>query len=430
MKRPNYKFDSHVLEVLRGAGLAFLLRGVGAGLAFLLNVAIGRMLGAEGTGVYFLALSVTSIMAVIAMLGLDNTLLRFIASGRASGDWGQVKGVFSAGVRFAGAASLGLSLAVLVAAPWIAARLFSQSALTEPLRWMSLAIFTTTMMSLQGESLKGLKRIRDSMLVFVVISPAVALAVIWPLTSLMGPSGAALAYVLGTGTAAVIAASIWYTATRSEAAACFFDRAKLWSSAAPLWTMGIINRAVLPWAPFLLLGLWGTAQDVGIFGAATRVATLITVLLAAFQMSYAPSISDLLTHGRLQEAASMSKKIGRATGLFGLIVFLPFSLFAHDIMATFGDEFASGARALIIISLGQVLVSYLGLGSIILIMSGNEKYINIASILGGAIVILLSKPMITKFGVDGAALATAGSMMVFHIATCLFTRFRLGFFPL
>lgn len=57
-----FKFDSHVLEVLRGAGLAFLLRGVGAGLAFLLNVAIGRMLGAEGTGVYFLALSVTSIM--------------------------------------------------------------------------------------------------------------------------------------------------------------------------------------------------------------------------------------------------------------------------------------------------------------------------------------------------------------------------------
>jgi len=99
-------------------------------------------------------------------------------------------------------------------------------------------------------------------------------------------------------------------------------------------------------------------------------------------------------------------------------------------MTTFGDAFASGARALIIISLGQVLVSYLGLGSIILIMSGNEKYINIASILGGAIVILLSKPMITKFGVEGAALTTAGSMVVFHIASCLFTRLRLGFFPL
>ena len=197
MKRLRNKLacmDVHTLEVLNGAGLAFVLRGLGAGFAFALNVVIGRLLGAEGAGLYFLALAVTSIGAVVARLGLDNTLLRFVAAGAAQKDWGQVKGVFALGMKLAGAASLALSLVCLAIAPWLSETVFREPELASPLRWMSLGIFTFSMMTLLSEALKGLKRIRNSMLVSGVLYPLGALILVWPLIILMGPAGAGLAY--------------------------------------------------------------------------------------------------------------------------------------------------------------------------------------------------------------------------------------------
>ena len=72
-----HSMDGHLREVLTGASIAFLLRVLGAAAAFALNMVIGRLLGAEGAGLYFLALSVALIGSLLAQLGLANTLLRF-----------------------------------------------------------------------------------------------------------------------------------------------------------------------------------------------------------------------------------------------------------------------------------------------------------------------------------------------------------------
>ena len=55
--------DEHAREVLRGSTNAFLLKILGTGLAFMLSVAVARLLGASGAGLYFLSLSVVTIGA-------------------------------------------------------------------------------------------------------------------------------------------------------------------------------------------------------------------------------------------------------------------------------------------------------------------------------------------------------------------------------
>ena len=45
--------DPHMQEVARGTMLAFALKIVGSSLAFGFNVAVARLLGAEGAGLYF-----------------------------------------------------------------------------------------------------------------------------------------------------------------------------------------------------------------------------------------------------------------------------------------------------------------------------------------------------------------------------------------
>jgi len=420
------KFDAHTIEVFRGSGVALVLRAVGAGLAFLLNIVIGRLLGAEGAGLYFLALSVTSIMAVIAKLGLDNTLLRFIASGRAHNDWGQVKGVFNTGMRIAGITSFAAAGVILLMAPWIADSVFSEPDLTAPLRWMSVGIFSFAMMTLLAESLKGLKRIRDAMLVSGVIYPAVALVIIWPLVGIIGASGAALAYAFGTGVGAVIGLLMWKRATRMKGSATEFDKSVLWASARPLWLMSIINRAVLPWAPLFLLGVWSTAEDVGIFGAATRVALLVSFFLMAVNTVIAPKFAELY-------AVDDIEAIGRLSRIFALLttvatgpLFLLLILEGDTVMGLFGPEFSKGGAALAILAIGQIVNTASGSVAYLLMMTGNEKDVMIASVYSVLTLVFAGMFLIPQMGLMGAAITAAISVVVMNVVGVIYVRLRMG----
>lgn len=420
------RMDGHTAEVLSGASLAFVLRAVGAGLAFALNVVIARLLGAEGAGLYFLALSVVMITAVVAKLGLDNTLLRFIAAGAAKNDWGQVKGVFRLGMRLGGSASLGLSLTVLFAAPWLASNLFNEPELTGPLRWMSFGIAGFATMTLLAESLKGLKRIRDSMLVSGVLYPMVALALIWPLVTLMGPAGAVLGYVLGTGAAAFIGWLFWQRAIAPQTApAAPFDRTTLWASSRPLWTMSIINRAVLPWVPLVLLGFWGTAEDVGIFGAATRVAMLVTFFLTAVNTVIAPKFAELHAKDEIQA-------IGRLARRFTLLITLaasPFFLlliFAGDwVMAMFGSEFTRGGTALAILAVGQAVNTMTGSVGYLLMMSGHQRDVRNSALFATVVMSVTAGIVMPLDPMVGAAAANASAIAGMNLYSALIAKSKL-----
>jgi O-antigen/teichoic acid export membrane protein len=57
--------------------LALSIRILGAGMAFIFNLIIARELGAEQSGYFFLAFSLVIFLSTFAMLGFENTVLRF-----------------------------------------------------------------------------------------------------------------------------------------------------------------------------------------------------------------------------------------------------------------------------------------------------------------------------------------------------------------
>ncbi|RMD65187.1 hypothetical protein D6833_03300, partial [Candidatus Parcubacteria bacterium] len=61
LKHAFAKLDGHLQEALKGASSALLIRVFGTVLGFLLSVMIARLLGAEGTGIYFLTVSLVTI---------------------------------------------------------------------------------------------------------------------------------------------------------------------------------------------------------------------------------------------------------------------------------------------------------------------------------------------------------------------------------
>jgi O-antigen/teichoic acid export membrane protein len=421
------RIDPHSREVMNGAALAFILRGFGAALAFALNVVIGRLLGADAAGLYFLALSVVTIGAVVAKLGLDNTLLRFIASGASKGDWGSVLGVFRMGMRLAAVSSLAAVTAVFALAPWMADYLFDNPRMTPTLRVMSFGIFSFAVMTLLAESLKGLKRIRNSMLVSGVLYPGTALMVIWPLVSEFGASGAAMAYVLGTTTAAVVGWAMWRSNVAGVAASSTgFEREKLWSSARPLWTMSIINRGILPWAPLFLLGIWGTVEEAGIFGAATRVAMLVTFFLTAVNTVIAPKFAELYSKGEIDVLGRLARRsalliTAAASPLFVLLIF------AGDwVMGLFGPDFVRGGTALAILAVGQAINTMTGSVTYLLMMTGHERDSRNAAILAVLLMFVCAALLIPGNGIIGAAISSTVAVMTLNAYATIMVYSRLG----
>jgi len=422
--------DPHMREVARGTVLALFLKVIGAGLAFGFNVAVARLLGAEGTGLYFLALSVAVIGSVIGRVGLDNALLRFIAIHATHEEWGKVKGVYALGMRMAITASGAVTLIVFLIAPWMATELFNKPELVEPLRWMSLSILPFALLNLQAESLKGLKCIRDAMLVQGIGLPLVSLLLIYPLVQLASIAGVVWAYVVGSTMIAGLGVCAWRSSVaKHEASVVTFPFNELWDSCKPLFITSVVNRALLPWTPIILLGIWASSDEVGVFSAASRVAMLMSFLLVVINNVVASKFAELYSKRDIKNLGAIAR--GSTLMVFVLIspIFLILIFQGHWVMGIYGKGFEEGVLVLSILAIGQLVNVVTGPVGLLLIMSGNEKTFNNVNIIMFVLQMLLLWLLIPYYGAKGAAIASALSVVMVNVTSAYLVYKIIGIMP-
>ena len=415
-----------MFDLLKGVGLAFALRAAGACLAFLLNVAIGRLLGASGAGLYFLALSVVSIASVVARLGFESTVLRFVAADADGGEWGHARGVLRHALGWSGAVSAGFSLVIVAGAPLIASWVFDAPELTPALVAIGFSVLGYNVMILVGEALKGVSRVRDSMLVNGVFYPLIALALLWPAIRLFGPAGAGLAYFGGTALAAGLGLALWRRALVGRPGPAPVDSREMWASSRPLWVSMIIIRAIQPWAPLFLLGIWADSASAGIFGAATRVALLVSFFLIAINTVLAPRFAALHKQGDFVMISRRARQFALFVTLAASPAFLVF-IFAGDwVMGLFGPGFASSGHVLAILAIGQAVNAFTGPVGVVLTMGGRERDMRTLSLVSVIVLLGVSFALIPTMNLTGAALATSSAYVVTSIMAVALVRMRFG----
>ncbi len=421
--------DTDSRDLITHAGMAFLLRGAGAVLAFGFNVAIGRTFGAEGTGLFFTALAMVILLSAISRLGLDNAMLRHIAASAAIPDWARVNGVFRIGMRSAALASLALAAALAGLAAPLSERLYDTPELTRPMQLMSLGIVSFSMMMLLSESLKGLGRIPQAMLVSGVLWPLFGILLVWPLAQAFGPDGASLTYVLATAAAALCGGLMWRR-QRVEIPSDSSVGPELWTSARPLWAMAIITTGILPWAPILLLGIWGSAGETGLLGVATRVANLVAFFLVAVNNVLAPRFAALFQKGETARIRLLARRFALLTALAASPLLLALILAGDHVLALFGPEFTEAATILAILAIGQAFNAATGSVGVLLMMTGNERAVRNGALLAAGIILAASLLLIPALGAVGAAIAASGAVIAMNVFSVVMVRRKLGFLVL
>ncbi|MFP4317199.1 MAG: flippase [Desulfovibrionales bacterium] len=402
--------DIHFLEVLRGASVAFVLKGVASVLSFVLNLVLARMLGADGAGLYFLSLTVITIVAMLSKVGLDNTFVRFTAGNAIKGDWGAVKGLYRKGMLLTAAVSLVLTIILFALSPWLAHSVFKDPRLAEPLRWMSLAVAPFALVFLQGQALTGLKKIKEGVALSGGILQGLTLLGVLILVPLFAVTGAVVAYALASFVTLGIGIWLWKRSTPDlKGVEGSFPTNRMLASSIPLFWVAVLNMT-LQWSSNLMLGIWSTSADVGLYAVANRTSGLVSFILMSVNAISAPKFSEMYSQGDMEGLGRLARSTAKLMALFASPIVLACVLIPDLVMSIFGAEFTKGGPVLAILGVGQFVNVITGSVGYLLVMTGQERVWRNLMAVSAAMCLALNGLLIPQFGVVGAAVAMASSL--------------------
>ena len=287
------------------------LRIAGMGFGFLVGVQLARGLGAEGYGIYGVAMSIIALLTVPTEFGLPQLLTREVASAQVRQDWGRMRGI----LRWSSRVSLLLSLVIGVGVvEWL---LLTGRGLGSPLGMTLLAgvamIPVVAQLSMRAAALRGLQQIVRGQLPDVLLRPMFYSLLLFVVPLWVMPLTPALAMALGVASAAIalmLALHMLRKALPGEARAAdaIVDARSWWSSALPMALtegMRLLQGHVL----ILLLGTMVVMADVGIYRMASSMMLLIAMPISLFNIVSMPVIARLYSSG---DANNLQRLLGMA----------------------------------------------------------------------------------------------------------------------
>ena len=183
----------------------------------------------------------------------------------------------------------------------------------------------------------------------------------------------------------------------------------------------IINARV----DILMLGSLQSVGDAGIYVPVNRGAQLINFVLMAISSALAPKIASLYAQGKLQQLQAIVVKNSKLVLLPTLFMTAVLIGISSWYLGLFGADFVAGKQALIILCLGQLLFTTTGLGGLVLNMTGHEKYTAMTGTMSAVLNTLLNYFFISRWGVEGAAIATSISLLIMNASNIILVRRKL-----
>lgn len=378
---------------------------------------LSRLLGPDGYGAYAFATAWALLLAVPAMLGLSQLIVREVATYRVRRDWSLTRGLLrrSNQAVIATSATICISAAgVFYMLSWPAGPLFGPTLLGLTLVPL-VSLVAVRQSAMQGFGAVVLGRVPEAL-----IAPTLMIVLVLTFDAVL-PAGLSTLWAVGSQVlAAGIAAAMGVyllrrTVPREVIAAEPLDDRRRWLiGVLPILVASGI-QAVNVQAGTILTGAIAGAEEAGVYSVSVRVSLLISLLLLAAVPSLMPTIAELQERGEAEALQRLLTRAARLIFLGSLPLALGVIAFAEPILSLFRVDPGAGATTLRILCLGQLVLVATGLAGTILIMVDAAGQTIWAVAAGTAVNLFLSAALIPDFGAQGAAVATAVSIALTNI---------------
>jgi O-antigen/teichoic acid export membrane protein len=207
-----------------------------------------------------------------------------------------------------------------------------------------------------------------------------------------------------------------------------YDLRQLFVFSSVSWLASLASAGLI-WADTILLGVYKTSADVGVYQVATRVVMLAAFVMAPVNAAFAPRIADLYQRHRMD---SLHRTYVAATSWIlrlSLPAFVVCMVMPKELLSLFGNRFVVGASVTVILAIGKLVDSATGPCGLMLNMSGRPG-LSLVDNVGVLIAnVLLNIWLIPQHGIVGSACAWAISLGLVNIVRVLQVRAVLGMFP-
>ena len=411
-------------RLLGQSTVIFGARLFGAGLTFIVQVAIARLLGSQALGEYILVMATVNIIAVVMPLGFEATGTYFAAEYRARGEGRLLRGFMARAYTHI---ALTGALIILIGHP--AARLFGDAGAAIASHWTPAAVLTiaTAMVFVSGAMLVGLKRPFAGFFAETLFRPLLAIAG-FAVALAMGGAGDGINIILwvlsvGYAVVAVVQLALLLGSARDMPAGQGEPRAEVrrwWHFAVP-WVALVVAGDFFFDIDLLLLAGHMPHEQLAVFGVCTRIFSLVAFGVGAV---YAVTMPDMFESEALKDRDGFHRKIGDANLVASVLslALLGVVLLASPVaFMLFGPEFQAGVIPLAILCVGLVVRSVFGPASIVLSIH-NRPYSALPAV-GASLVALVvaNLLLVPPLGLVGAALAALAAMTIWSGAMWLTT---------
>lgn len=422
-------------HMARGAFAVLLTRVGGVVLGYAAQVALARWAGSEAYGVYSLAFAWTSILVVIAALGMPQALVRLIPMYTVESDRSRLRGVLRFSERLTGQGAVAAAVLVtagvfLYAGGWPG--LHSTPGTIALACWIAAPALLLSQLHTQVCRTQGL--IGAAYGLSRIVRPALVIAgaavVVFALDASL--TGAAIIFIvaLAIGGTGVVQRWIGQRSLPPDVfeAPPVEDRRAWFSLSIPLFFASGFATLLLQ-TDLLLVGVFADVDSVGHYRVALQTASVVSFILGAVNTVAAPRFAALHAEGDRDRLQSLTRALipwiagPSLLGYGGLLVVAPF------ILPLFGPSFEAALVPLAVLATGHLFSALCGPVDSLLHMTGHQSA---AAWVYGSVVVLnigLSAAGLWWFGVLGAAVASAVCMGLWNVGLLILVRRRLGVDP-
>lgn len=422
----------NLLKIIAGGGfIIFVGSIIGKILRFAFFVCLTRVLGASLFGLYSIGQSIVDSVTNIGLLGDGRGFIRFAASFIHDGDTPRLKGMVQSYIGVCLLLSIVIAASLFFGAGYLSFCRFHNSALIGVLKIFALSIPFYILALIVIHVGYAFQRMEYKVIIQEVSQPVINIVTIIIIFALGGRLYGA---VTGFFVSSFITAILGFYLLKSlcpevlSKSKCIFETKKLIIYSLPL--IGIIFCYYLLFRlDRIMLGIYRTPFEVGIYSVASNTAIGIIAFSGIFEACFAPVIAQLYHSNKKEELAKIYNCItswGMALSFIPCVILL---IFNKEILLLFGKDFTSARFALIILSISYSIEIIPGQLRQLFQMSSHQNLEFINSLLMITLNLILNLIFIPLFGIVGAASAFLLTAIIISIIRVIELKVIFGFLP-
>jgi len=416
--------------LVKGAAGTAGIKAAHAAIAFATSIAMAKLLGPAGYGVFSYALALVALLAIPSELGVPNLAVREIAYANARSNWGQMRG-FIVWAHTTVAATSGLLIVIgsIALLTWGDRLAPSKAACL----WLGLLLVPMLSLgALRDAMLRGLRKVLLGQLPQPIIRPLallIMLAVLWQLgVDLRSPERIMALHIIsvGVGFACGLFFFLKFKPAELQTAEREYKSA-IWLKSSIPFGLTAALQLINGRTDILMLGFFSSDAEIGVYRVAAQLGATVIFAMQAINMVQGPHIAHLFAQGDLKKLQRMITRTSQVVLMCAVPVVLVI-LFFGDVLIKliYGEAYQGAYVPLVILCAGQLVNATMGNVGSLLNMTGHERDTMKSVLLAAIVNVTLNLALIPVFGIVGAAIATASTLTVWNLVMWHKVRKRIG----